>query len=119
MPPLTSKPSQPNDITLTQPIRPQSKATELPTPKDNFIFALKILTHNVRGLCKSQCDVEQIIAEHNPDVMVLTKSKLADKNHHPWLDKLLNSNGGPHRTEVVALLSALSLTLPLPLNAPC
>jgi len=93
-----SLPSIPHTSAPPQEDCPRSKAPELPTLKDNFITTLKI---RGRGLRKSQFDVQQIIAEHNPDVMALTETKLADKNHCPWLDKLLTKFkwwSAPHRS---------------------
>ena len=47
---------------------------------------------NVRGLYKSQWDLHQNIATHNPDVLVLTETKLRRTNKdRTWLDVLLKN----------------------------
>jgi len=51
---------------------------------------LKVMTMNVRGLFKSHWDLRRTIATHNPDILVLTETKLT-KSHKPrtWMEHLL------------------------------
>jgi len=68
-------------------------APESPQTNPNKVLdTLKILTMNVRGLYKSQWDLHHTIATHNPDVLVLTETKLHKINKdRTWLDVLLKS----------------------------
>eukprot|EP00983_Pelagomonas_calceolata_P036890 1134792-Pelagomonas_calceolata.AAC.1 len=50
------------------------------------------MTMNVRGLFKSHWDLRQAIATHNPDILVLTETKLRRSNKpRPWLESLLKN----------------------------
>jgi len=44
---------------------------------------------NVRGLHNSQDDLKQALHTNNPDILVLTETKLYDSNHRKWLNKLM------------------------------
>ena len=80
--------------TVSQVNHAHSKMYDIPEnpqgPLQNRKHALKIMTMNVRGLFKSHWDLCHTIAIHNPDVIVLTETKLRRSNKpRPWLESLL------------------------------
>ena len=56
-----------------------------------LLTQLTLATFNVRGLCKAKADVQSLLDQASPDVLVLTETKLGYKQDPPsWLASLLS-----------------------------
>ena len=90
LPQLTQRPRGPPSRLSppTFPLQPNSASPPRPTPP---LGSIKILTWNIEGSSHNAAELSQLLTQHQPDVLILTETKLTKSRPSPvWLTRLLS-----------------------------